>query len=911
MADNLETSGVRVVAEGADKAVADLEKVNKSSEGLNKTLGGLGQNTSGLDRATEAVTKLGGAAGQAAPPITGLGGAGEAAGQGVAAGMTVATGAIAGIIAIAGAAVIAVRAIGSAVNSALAYASSISQISNSTGLSGGLAQSLSGGAAIGGSSVSGLTNTFNAFGNAAEAASERADKALAKVGAAADKSNTRLQRLNEDYARSIDDITTSAAERIADINERLVDAHASMLQRQSRLDEDYARQSAENQAGRARIDEDFNREIAENRASLAQRLTDIEQSAADSIAQLSERQSRNTDDYVRETASARDDLANELLDIETNLADRIEELNYRAAERSADAVRDGSKEQAKIQENLQKQLYDIEQKYSAKRQTLQEKIYDPNTNPILRAYYKTQLGSLDKLQKAEEDGARSGASAKQDEARRETEVRLSEIERGVQRERQIEEREAARRRGRLISEANLRQAERQREYQQQQADLAAQIQREEAQRAQQTARVRADNATREADLRRSYERQIADARARDAELKRNYDQQTADLRASYDEQVADAAEAQAKIQKETEKRLEAEKRQYDRAIEDINAALASAGGGASAAAVGIDKVARGFQALNIDIDAFKRLSPDEQFKLINKAIGDLVASGNTDKAIQAIMDITGGSREMAVQYINNIADMKEADKILKELGFTDEQIESARQTEKEFNTVKFALGLLGAQIGADFLPLVLELLKRFREWWEKHGPEVVRVVKDIGRFIVEKAVPAVGDLITFMGNLFRVVGDVTLTFQGFQAFMGRIVNGVLEDLRKKVETITNFFGYLKDKVDEVIGFINRIQLPSWINQAINGGLNVRFTGLDNAGANSFYGAGSSNYSNGRVQSVPATASQMAAGRSTASSTSTTTNTATVSVVVNGNSSRADVSKGVVDGLFKAGFTVVK
>lgn len=950
-ADNLETSGVRLVAEGADKYAGDLQKAGKAGDALGASIKRLAQDVvggAGFDKIAKDILSVGTNAGEAVGLLNKVSAAGGSAGGGVAAGMATAVGAIAGVIAIAGTAVLAVIAIGNAIQSAVSYGSSISRLQDSTGLSGGLAQSLSGGAAISGNSASGIAGTFNAIGKAADDLGEKSDKAFGKMASAIDKADTRLARLNEDYARSVDEINASAAERSQEINDRLVESHAAMLQKQQRADEEYARAVAENQAARARIEEDFNREIGEGRAALSRRIGDIEASSAESIARLSERQARSTDDYTRETERSREDLAQSILDIDTNLADKLEALQYRAAEQSTDAVDDGAAAQTKIQEDLQKQLYSIEQKYSAKRQSLQDKIYDPNTNPILRAYYKTQLKSLDGLQKAEEDGARSGASAKEEAARRETERRLAEIQRRLQRETQLEEQEAARRRQREINDSTQRTGDRDREYAQQTADLQAQIQRENAQRDQQTARAREDAALREADLRRSYERQIADAGARDAALKRSYDQNAADAKASYDKQVADAAAAQLKIQAETEKRLAAEKRQYDRALEDIQTALANAGGGGSAAAAGIDKVAKGFDMLGISAEKYKALSMDEQWKLLNDRVLEFVDSGNTDKAIELIMNLTGASREQAAQFVRSSIASREADKILKTLGFTDEQIEQARKTQEGFNTVKLALELLGAQIGAFFLPIVLDLIATIKLAWEWFTTKFLPGLKDTYNFIKDKLEGSFASLSTGAVKLWdklepvrKVVGAIAnvamaaldLKVREVEAFWSQylgpafekvgnfleqhiapvlrdIGGGILNDFNTKFQVAKSIFEWLYNHLGSVADFFNniatnigRISLPSWLQPSGSGfQANVTYPQPPQQ----------PDYSSGfRSQSVPATGAQMAAGRS-AIGGNTTTHSSVANVTVNvAKGDSKSVSDGVSSALFKAGFSVVR
>jgi len=403
-----------------------------------------------------------------------------------------------------------------------------------------------------------------------------------------------------------------------------------------------------------------------------------------------------------------------------------------------------------------------------------------------------------------------------------------------------------------------------------------------------------------------------------------------------------------KIQAETEKRLAAEKLQYDRAIEDINAALASAGGGgASAAAAGIDKVKRGFDKLGISAADFAKLSPDQQFKLINDRIAEMVNSGDFEGAIQLVQDLTGVRREEAVQYVRNVADMKAADEYLKLLGWTQEQIDNAVEVEKKFNLVKAIIAQVGNDIGAFFIPVILDLFDALGDLWKQFKNDLLPAIERTYNFIKGKLEGAFTDIATAaqavwnkieplrklvdsfttaaLAGLTLNLGIASVAFNTLKKgvsdvydFLDRtfgpalttLKDGIIADFIYKIgliktgfDNFLNLSGQLAGFFDGIATNIGKIDLPDWLKPS-GGSLVPSIT----------YPPPPSSYGNpyntgGGVRSVPATPAQMSAGRST---TSNTTNTSTASVVVNvANGTQKNVMDGVVYGMYKAGFTVVR
>lgn len=943
MANDLEKQGVQLVAEGADKYASDLDKGNAATVKSQKVINDFSKSVSGLlsdiasgagfDKIISGISNVASSGQSLMGLFATLGTAGSGAGAAIATGMAGAVAAISGIVAVAGAAAAAVAGISAAINQAVALGGQLSKIQNATGASASAAGGIFAAAKISGTSIDTVTGSLQSLDARLDSLGNKSGAAFGKMTDATDKANKAIARLNEDYDRSINEITSSASDRIAELNKNLAESYASMIAKQQ-----------ESEAN-------FIRERDESRAASAQRITDIERAASETIAGITQRLSRLDADNARAREKARQSLADDIEQIESNLAKKVASLDDGAATDRNRAVENGAKQQASIEEDLQKQLVAIEQKYTAQRQSLQEKIYDPSTNPILRNYYKTQLGTLDKLQSAEEQSARDGASLKVDAAKRETEALLAEIQTRLDKEKKLAEDAAAEDIARRQKEAQARATEREREYAEQRGDLQAQIAKENAQRDEQTARERASLAGREADLQRSF------------------DKQTEQARAAYDKQVVQAAEAQLKIQAETQKRLDAEKRQYDRQLEDINASLqASLTGGAAGAAAAIDPLNLALKTLGVTADEFQKLDVEGKIELIGGAVSKLISEGKIDEARTLLGQLFGP--EQAAQLF----DFYKRAQDLKDIGFTQDQIDNLKKYQESLNKADLQLQVLVASIGVDFLPIAQEFLDWALAFWEKHGPAITKALRDIAQYITGTVVPAVRDIrdwfVKFIDSITKAYDFIKQNLEIAFGTLGKAADDVwnkLEPVRKLVDSLSNVamtglsvnlgiastaFDTLKKAASDVYNFLDRtfgpflndlkngiiadfiykigliktgfdnflnlagqlatffnnlatgirgIQLPSWLT-----GGNVSVP--SNTGGGGSYNSAKTSYTSPSSYSMPATAGQIAATYSTVS-TSNSTNTATVNNNFYGQTEAAKVGDQTTAALFKAGLRV--
>lgn len=891
MAGDLIEQGAKLVADGADKFISDIERANRVLE----------KNREVLQKSAAEASAAGPATADLASAFTTLGS--------VAGGLIVTLGAVAAAVGVVAG---AVAAAGAAINTALNFGAAINDIQNVTGMSAQMAQSVYGAARVSGTSVDTVTRAFSNLNDHIDKADRKSGAALGRISTAASDAGKRMARLNEDYAQNVGDINAQLAERIAAINAQRVDAEQQLTERLSRLNEEYSST------------------IADGRAQLAQRLGDLEESHAGRVASINERIAEETSNTADKRAA-----------IERDLGDKLGELNYKAQKDIERIQSDGAKDQARISESLQRELASIDQKYTSQRQSLQEKIYDPNTNPILRAFYKTQLKSLDTQQQNEQQAARDSYAAKAEQAKRETQIAIDAVTERTQRETAIERAAAERRLGELAADNAKRIVA-----------LQAQLAQEDAEFQKQSVRLQAEQSKREADARASLDRQTADARA------------------AYEKQIADTASAQARIEVETQKRLDREKQRYDRSAQDIadsmtKALSAGAGGGGAAA---IDPVINAFDRLGISIAEFQKLTPDQQFEVLNKAVGKLIADGKLAEAHDILSQLFGPA--MAGQMLEFFKESQ----TLRDLGFTKEQIDSLTAFRKKTNEVGLELEVLVAQIGMDLLPIVEEMIAGFQKFWKEHGPAITKAIREIAQWLSTQLVPAIRDTWNWLTTQFipgveRAANAVGTAFKtsldavtfAFNRDFGPAISAVSKFINDQItfsnnlrtslgilasqigttvsqafdsgkRAIDGFLGGIRDIYNFVSGTFNRaIQdlqttlsnlrppaiftpgSPTPFEMGLRGIQNamtqINRTGLPGIGADA--GVQAALAGGARVpygMSTDATPAQMAA--KTINNTRTS-NMANVSVTINGNADRQAVRDGLYDGLVRAGFVVTR
>jgi len=922
MAD-LEQSGLQFVALGADEFTRQVDSASKAVDRFNKSVASAGDNSASgaLGGVVDQLGNVAAGAEGAAGALGAAGGAGAAAGGSIAAGLAAALPIIGAVVVAIGGLVAAANSAHSAMESALSFSGAITNVQNLTGLSSEFAQQLNVAAGVGKKSLGSLANDFLAVGDAADRSVAQQEKALTGAGGAVDKFGSRLQRLSEDYERAMADIAQRLADRQAEINARLeeaqvnlnerltrlaenynesvADARAALGQRLGDLDNSYAESVARLNERLSRLNEDYNRTTEQNHADRVQRLADLDASHADSVANINERLKRLDEDYVRSAqdaqetlnqrladladehadrinainaniAKAQKQLADKRADIESRLTDKLAKLNQNASDDIESEQKKAAKTQAGIQEDLQKELAQITEKYTQARQSLEEKITDPNTNPILRAYYQTQVQRLKEVEAAEKASATATAENKAQQAANETAAIIQEIKDRLAQEKALAEAAAAEdlaraeqeaadriavlqsqlaeeaaeyqeQTARINAEYLKRQADRQRIYEQEQADLLAQLAREDAEYAGQTERINAEYAAREAERQRIYQQQQADLQAqldreaaqhtqqtarlkaeearREADFKKSYDRQTADANEAYQKQVENAASAQAKILAETAKRIDAEKLQYQRGIEDATTSLQT---GSAAAVQAVDPVAAAFARLGINVKEYAKLSPDEKFKALSEAVGKFVDEGKGQEAIEILSQIMG--REKATEFVTGLTDIKEQWKLFQDLGLliSPEDIKQGEEMRKKINAMTTASDLLWTKIGYDLLPIWRTWLTWLEKFWKEHGPKIISALE---RFTNE-TVPAVVGAISWAWQKFNDFLDIISRVYNFVSGNLTVgldwLRGKLSELEIALAPVGNLFeslGNVKmaatNKATEALsGLWQRVLLPA-------------------------------------------------------------------------------------------------
>lgn len=675
---------------------------------------------------------------------------GFAIGTTIAAGASAAVGALA---ALAGAFTAVAGATAYATSRALDYAEAVDRIQAVTSLNADYAQKLYAGAAIAGVGVNVVTDAFGWLANRMDAAKQSSDDAFGSMGSGADSAAKALRRLNEDHARTLEDTFRGLAEQQASMAAQLENQNADYYRTLGRMEEDYAR------------------DTIRSREEMQTQLADMAQAHADRMADMAKTLAESEADYLQVNADA-----------ERDLNEQISEMRRRGDEDVASIQRKGNEEQERLAQDLATTLAQIDEKYAQKRESLMERIADPSTNPILRAFYRSQLNSLGGQQSAEAAAARAKYTAQQAALKANTDFEIAEVRR------KLEEQEALER---LKAEREAQ--NRQRDYARKLADLQAALAKENAEYDKQLQRTLAANARREEDARRSHDRQLED------------------LNRAHAEQLAAAQEQSAKLQVETARRIEDERRQYDRQLEDM---AASAGG----AAARMTPLQVAMQSLGIDFAAFSKMKPEQQFDALRDAIERLGVN-----AFPVLSDIFGPSRA------DEIMDFYDAMKLADEVGapFTQQDILDMQETQRQFNLIKLQADLLWAKIGRDLMPIVKELLAQFKEWWTQHGPEVDAMLRTFFSDTVPKVVQAIKDISKWVGqavsdvskwvdqagrDIKQVSDDLTAWFNE----AGRKVDFVLLVMKTGIEEVGRWLDKAGQDVGRVIDWVNEI------NRAIKG-----------------------------------------------------------------------------------------
>lgn len=696
-----------------------------------------------VKEATRSVGEFGTAA-QEIGKASGAYDVGFAIGNTLAVGATAAVGALA---ALAGAVATVAGGMAYAASRALEYADSIDRVQSVSGLDAEYAQKIYAGAAIAGVAVNTVTDAFGWLRNKMDAAAQSADDAFGGMSDGAAQAAKALRRLNEDHARTLDDTSRGLAEQ-----------QAALVAQSENQNEDYYRTLG-------RMEDDYARDTERSREEMQTQLADMAQAHADRLADIAKNLSETEADYLLANANN-----------ERDLNEQIASIRQRATEDIASIQRKGNEEQERLAQDLATTLAQIDEKYAQKRESLMEKIADPSTNPILRAFYRSQLNSLGGQQSAEAAAARAKYSAQQAALKANNDFEIAEVQRKLSEEEALE---------RLKAERDAQ--NRQRDYARKLADLQASLAKENAEYDKQLQRLLQANARREEDARRSHDRQLED------------------LNRAHAEQLAAAVDQSAKLQAETARRIEDEKRQYDRQLEDM---AASAGG----AATRMTPLQHAIKDLGIDFDTFMKMKPEEQFDVLRDAIEKL--GGN---AFTVLSDMFGPSRA------SELMDFFETMSLVDQLGplYSQQDITDMKEAKKQFNLIKLEADILWSKIGRDLMPIIKELLDQFQLWWQKHGPEVAAMLHEFFEKTVPKVVEAIKEIAKWIGetvpkvtawveqagrDLKQVSDDLTAWFNE----AGRKVDFVLLVMKTGIEEVGRWLDQAGRDVGRIIDWVNEI-----------------------------------------------------------------------------------------------------
>lgn len=741
MGNLLEQSGINVVAEGARKFIEDVR-----------------QSGDALRRFTEETKKIG-----AADATGNAFKFGEAIGVSLSAGATAAAAAV-GVLTGAVAAAASIMAF--ATGKALEYGSAIDRIQAVTSLSAGAAQKLYAGARIAGVGVEAITNGFGLLANRLDQAKDVADDAFGSMSGGADRAAIALQRLNDDHARTLVDTLRNLAESQAAQAAQAEQANEDYYRVMSRMEEDYERETTRGREDMQRQLSDMAENHMESQAKLAQDLADL-QSGYD------ETRLQNEADLEQSIADMREAAQSKITDIQTR----------------------GNDEQTRLASDLAAELAAIDQKYAQKRESLMERIADPSTNPILRAYLRSQLNSLGGQQSSEASAANARYQAERQRLQDKTNFEIAEVRRKLEETEALERAKAAR-------DAAARAAD----YARKLADLQASIAKEQAEYDRALARQLQANALRIEDARRSHDRQYEDTvRANNRRLEQ--ERQTS-----------------ARLAIETQNRIDQENRQYERALEDM---ASSAGGAASK----VTPLSLAFQKLGLDMKEFQKLGADKQFDVLRKAIEGL----GEGEAFTILSDLFGPSR--ADEIMDFFDALKLADTV--DAPFTEQDVKDMEETQRQFNLIKLQADLLWAKVGRDLLPIIKELLAQFQKFWQEHGPEVIAALKEFTTKTVPEVVAAIKDISKWIDqaikdvsawvkqagiDIKRVNDDVTAWFNDLGRKVDRIVDnykwafeqmqGVAERWVEGVRRWLGYFETIRDAIGRILGEIGTFFLQN-------------------------------------------------------------------------------------------------
>lgn len=745
MADDNETVGTNLEAQGAQQFLRDIEAANKALQDLGKSAAALdrGGDMSGVARgiknaddaaksanstlsntlkALENLPVIGPQISQLAGAMHDVEGAGSAAGAAISSGMAVAVTAIGAVIAIAVAAAAAIAGINSSVQGLADYGAQINDISKVTGASADMAQQINASARIAGVGVDTIGLSFLTLNDGAIKAGEEGSKALAKIGGAADTTARQLQRLNEDHIAKLADAEATLADKVASarstLADHVADINATLASRLADINAQMADNEENYQKSRARASEAYNKQIEDGRAQLAQRLNDLEESHTQRVS-----------------------------DLQQSLADELASFDQQRKDRET---------------QLQDSLAGVESTYQDKRNAVNAKYFAPKSERE-KVARDEELKLLDEQQAAEEKKLKDQAAKEEARLQAAHDKKLKAIQQ--------------------------------------------QIDRENEQYAKQTERLKQEDAKREADLtasfnqqnqdaKEAYDKQVAAAQKAQAQIRAETDKRLQDEQKSYEK-------SQAEAQKTHDRTLKDEAKTYERSLEDIQTKTAGAAAGLTRA---VSPVEKAFDKLGISLAEWNSLSPDQQILRLGKALDGIK---DPVQKLNILSDIFGRRRAIEMLEFFEVFSKPHPlglQLTQKELDDLQQFQRDQREMDLQWQLLGYQIGqvffpiwrdLLGwlKQFWAEHGPAVTKAVKDIATWLKEHLGEAVRGTVDLWNNHLKPAFTAVWNFLN--QNVFPILRDLNTFFVGaFKVGLGIVIlafGGVLEALKPVWKALDDVF----------------------------------------------------------------------------------------------------------------------
>lgn len=258
------------------------------------------------------------------------------------------------------------------------------------------------------------------------------------------------------------------------------------------------------------------------------------------------------------------------------------------------------------------------------------------------------------------------------------------------------------------------------------ARLREQLAREDTEYSKQTERLSAENRQREQDYRESVARM-----------------------------TSDAAVSLSRAQADSAKSMQDMQQQYLRQIDAIAASTAAAAANIGKAT---DATSKAFEDLGINIEEFDKLSPNEKILALFDALLKVPEGFERSSAAQALFGRNAGAM-LDLLDIYKVEGWEGLKKKAQEYGLylSQDQVDADKKFQQSVNETKLRLAALEMKIGTDLLPVFQKLLDEFEEFWEKHGPEVIKVVDQLATILVPALTTGIGDAAQAIDDLLTSV----------------------------------------------------------------------------------------------------------------------------------------------------------